>query len=152
MGISSQQVFFEQQIQLAIAYDKPLILHVHRSHNEVYRLLKNYKPSAGGVVHGFTGSYQQAKAYWELGFFIGVGGSITYPRAKKTRHAISHMPLEALVLETDAPYMPLHGFQGEHNSPLHLFNIKNCLVELRDETPELIENCLQKNTEILFNL
>lgn len=65
-----------------------------------------------GVVHGFAGSLQQAERFVRLGYKIGVGGTITYPRASKTRDVMARLPLDALLLETDAPDMPLKGFQG----------------------------------------
>jgi TatD DNase family protein len=69
------------------------------------------------VVHGFSGSLQQAQRFIELGYKIGVGGTITYPRASKTRDVMAQLPLSALLLETDAPDMPLNGFQGQPNRP-----------------------------------
>lgn len=152
VDLSIQKIIFEQHIELAITYSKPLIAHVHRSHNDTFRLLKKYQPPAGGVIHGFTGSFQQATNYWGLGFSIGVGGSITYPRANKTRQAIMQMPLESLVLETDAPYMPLSGGQGLPNSPLNLLNVFSQLLALRHEDSEVIERALEENTLRLFKV
>lgn len=147
-----QQTIFEQHIQYACESGLPLIIHVGKTQNETLRLLSRYKPAGGGVIHGFTGSLDLAKQYWALGFYLGVGGSITYSRANKTRQALSQMPLESLLLETDAPDMPLNGFQGEPNSPLKIVNIAKALAKLRDEPLENIAQQTTKNARQLFNL
>lgn len=147
-----QQAIFEQHIQYACGSGLPLIIHVRKTQNETLRLLSRYKPAGGGVIHGFTGSLDLAKQYWALGFYLGVGGSITYPRANKTRQALSKMPLESLLLETDAPDMPLNGFQGEPNSPLKVVNIAKTLADLRGEPIENIARQTTKNAHKLFNL
>ena len=90
-------------------------------------------------------------AYWRMGFYIGVGGSITYPRANKTRTMVQAMPLEALLLETDAPDMPLHGFQGRDNSPAQLLRIATTLAELRGDTLENIAQHTTQNSRHLFS-
>jgi len=126
-----QKQAFEQQLALACERNKPLIIHVRKSHAETLALLKHAQPQKGGVIHGFSGSLEIAEAYWKLGFYLGVGGTITYERASKTRQAIAAMPLEALVLETDAPDMPLQGKQGERNSPLYLPEVGQALADLK---------------------
>ena len=82
-------------------------------------------------MHGFTGSLQMAQSYWRLGYRLGVGGSVTYDRARKTRLAVSQLPEEALLLETDAPDMPICGRQGKRNSPEWITEIAAAVAELR---------------------
>lgn len=125
-----QLAVLEQQFELAVAYQLPVILHVRKAHNELLQLLKAY-PSIQGVVHAFSGSLKLAQQYIEQNMCLGVGGSITYLRANKTRHAIANVPLSALLLETDAPDMPLSGFQGQRNSPLQLARVASTLAELQ---------------------
>jgi TatD DNase family protein len=122
---------FERHLVLAQQLAMPVIIHVRNTHNETIRLLKKYRLEKGGVIHGFTGSKELAAEYWKMGFYLGVGGSITYPRAKKTREAIRSMPIESLLLETDAPDMPPLGYQGQNNSPLHLPFIACALADLK---------------------
>lgn len=145
-----QGQILEQHLQMAVDLQMPLILHVRQTHNETLRYLKRYKPAKGGVIHGFTGSKELAMAYWRMGFYIGVGGSITYPRANKTRTMVQAMPLEALLLETDAPDMPLHDFQGSDNSPAQLLRIATTLAELRGDTLENIAQHTTQNSRHLF--
>jgi TatD DNase family protein len=137
-----QKQVFKQQLTIAKEHMLPVILHHRNSHNELIRILKATKFSQGGVVHAFSGSLQEAQTYVDLGFKIGVGGGITYARANKTRKTISQLPLSSLILETDAPDMPLMGKQGERNSPEYLPEIFECLLTLRKETRlELLQAC-----------
>jgi TatD DNase family protein len=147
-----QLMILEQHIHCACETDLPIIIHVRQSQNETLRLLTRFKPARGGVIHGFTGSLHLARQYWALGFYLGVGGSITYARANKTREALAKMPLESLLLETDAPDMPLQGFQGAPNSPLKIINIARALADLRHETIENIARQTTENAHQLFNL
>jgi TatD DNase family protein len=151
-NINKQLEFFEYQLQLAKQQQLPVIVHHRGTHNETITLLKQVKVPRAGIIHAFSGSYQQACQYIDLGFKLGIGGTITYPRAKKTINAIKRLPLSSLVLETDAPAMPLYGFQGEDNSPLRLINIFEQLVLLREEKPEVIAETIENNISALFNL
>jgi len=151
-NLNQQKVFFEFQLYLAQQHQLPIIVHHRRSHNDIIALLKQAKVDRGGIIHAFSGSYQQACQYIDLGFKLGIGGTITYPRAEKTIKAIKRLPLSSLVLETDAPSMPLYGFQGESNSPLRLINIFEKLVELRHESPEEIAQEIEQNIATLFTL
>lgn len=99
--------FYEQQIQLARAFGLPVILHVRKSSD---RLLKTLRatPVVGGIAHAFNGSAQQAQAFIDLGFKLGFGGAVTYDRALKLRELAATLPLDSIVLETDAPDIPPH--------------------------------------------
>lgn len=143
---------FDAQIQLAIQYELPLILHARRSHDKILQRLRHFHPKKGGVIHAFSGSYQQAMEYVKLGFYIGVGGVITYSRAKKTRDTIARLPIASLLLETDAPDMPLSGFQGQANHPSQVLGVFESLCSLRKEGQSELEQCLFHNSCKLFSL
>lgn len=145
-----QQAVFEAQLALAKRYDLPVILHSRRTHDTLAMYLKRHNLPRTGVVHGFAGSLQQAERFVQLGYSIGVGGTITYPRASKTREVMARLPLSALLLETDAPDMPLNGFQGQSNRPERLALVFDALCELRSEAPEAIAEALIRNTVKLF--
>ncbi|MFQ3288576.1 MAG: TatD DNase family protein [Alteromonadaceae bacterium] len=151
-NLNQQIMFFNYQLALAKQYQLPVIVHHRQSHHYIIPLLKKAKLTAGGVIHAFSGSYQQAKEYIDLGFKLGVGGTITYPRAKKTINTISRLPLSSLVLETDAPSMPLYGKQGKINSPLALIAVFETLVEIRKEEREIIAQQVEANVSQLFHL
>lgn len=137
-------------LQLAIETNKPVILHSVRAHHYLLPILKQYRPARGGVVHAFSGSYEIAKQYWDAGFYLGIGGTISYERAAKTRAAVQKMPLESLVLETDAPDMPLQGFQGQRNSPQQLMAVAGCLAQLRSQPIETVAQQTTDNAHRLF--
>lgn len=150
-SLDLQQRFLALHCRLARSLNKPLIIHSLKTHDLVLRALKTHNIRRG-VVHAFSGSVQQAQAFCSLGLSLGVGGTITYPRATKTREAIKHMPLNSLVLETDAPDMPLFGRQGERNSPCHLPQIALALADLRGEPYEKICRQTRENTQRIFDI
>lgn len=149
-NLDKQITFFEHQLSLSNQYNLPIIVHHRRSHDIITPLLKKHKPKACGVIHAFSGSYQEAKNYIDLGFKLGIGGTITYDRAQKTIKAIKKLPRESLLLETDAPSMPLQGLQGEDNSPLRLINILQCLAEIRSEPIDVLAQAIEINIDNLF--
>lgn len=151
-ALATQELWFRLHLELACERSKPLIIHSHKAHSEVLRLLREYRPPAGGVIHAFSGSAEIAREYWRLGFYLGVGGTITYPRARKTRAALAAMPLDSLLLETDAPDMPLCGYQGQRNSPLQLPKVADCLAVLQGESLARVVERTATNTRALFGL
>ena len=150
--LEQQLTFFERQLQIACDLGLPVIVHAHKAHNEVLQLLKKVRPDRGGVIHGFSGSIELAQSYWRLGFRLGIGGVITYQRARKARQAVTALPLQALLLETDAPDMPLAGRQGEANSPLYLPEVARCLADLRGQPVAEIAKQTTENSKQLFTI
>lgn len=144
---TEQEARLHQQIELAQDFDLPVILHTRAAQDRLLKLIKQY-PKVKGVLHAFSGSLQQAQAWVDLGYFIGVGGLITYERAQKTRKTIAALPNSALVLETDAPYMPLSGYQGQANRPERIALIFAQLAQLKGF---LAENALDLAQQIYQN-
>ncbi|XKM13160.1 TatD family hydrolase [Orbaceae bacterium ac157xtp] len=147
-----QTFFLQQQFALAKKYELPVILHSRKTHPLLLKLLKQAKLPQTGVLHGFSGSYEEAMQFIKLGYYIGVGGVITYERAQKTRHAISKIPLQSIVLETDAPDMPLSGMQGKPNRPENIVKIYETLTQLRAEPATEILKTVYANTLTLFSV
>jgi TatD DNase family protein len=147
-----QQALLDAQLKLAKRHDLPVILHSRRTHDKLAMHLKRADLLRTGVVHGFSGSLQQAQRFIALGYKIGVGGTITYPRANKTRDVMAQLPLSSLLLETDAPDMPLNGFQGQPNRPEQAARVFTTLCELRAEPAETLADALLQNTEDLFGI
>ena len=147
-----QQKILSAQLRLAKQFDLPVILHSRKSHDQLAAILRRMDVPARGVIHGFAGSLSQAQAFVKLGYYIGVGGTITYERANKTRNVISNLPLSSLLLETDAPDMPVSGFQGEPNRPERIQWVFRALCELSHESPVEIAQQLYNNSLSLFNL
>ena len=147
-----QQYLLDEQLRLAKRYDLPVILHSRRTHDKLALHLKRHNLPRTGVVHGFAGSLQQAERFVQLGYKIGVGGTISYPRASKTRDVMAQLPLSSLILETDAPDMPLNGYQGQPNRPERIADVFMHFCSLRNEPPEEIAAALLENTHALFSL
>jgi TatD DNase family protein len=145
-----QRQCFELQLQLAGKLKKPVILHHRKSQNDLLQVIKQQQFTQGGILHAFSGSFAQGKAFIDMGFKLGIGGTITYDRAEKTRKAVKQFPLDALVLETDSPSMPLSGFQGHINTPAQLPLVLKALAELRGEVAQRIAQVLQNTTTQLF--
>ena len=148
--MSAQYPWFESQIELASKLGFPLIIHSVKAHDEVHATLKRGSWGGRALLHGFSGSYQQATKLVGQGCFIGVGGVITHPRARKTRDTVARLPLESLVLETDAPDMAPEGVEAGANSPVYLRRIFECLSEIRSEKPDLLASVLFANTQLLY--
>jgi len=125
-----QQTFFESQLQLAQDARLPVLLHVRKAHDQVLATLRRIRVK-GGIAHAFNGSLQQAQQYLELGFKLGFGGTLTYERSSKIRQLAQALPIEAIVLETDAPDMVVSQHRGERNSPEYLTHVLSALAELR---------------------
>ncbi|WP_315127919.1 TatD family hydrolase [Comamonas antarctica] len=136
-----QQQIYRAQIQLARAFDLPVLLHVRKSSDQLLRQLRE-TPVRGGIAHAFNGSAQQAQAFIDMGFKLGFGGALTFERAHKLRALAAELPLSALVLETDAPDIPpqwvyttaqqrAEGVAQGRNSPAELPRIAQVVAELR---------------------
>ncbi|MEH8021406.1 MULTISPECIES: TatD family hydrolase [Rheinheimera] len=149
---AQQQLLFSAQLAVAARYNKPVVLHHRKSQPQLLAALKQQQFNQGGILHAFSGSQQQAHAFIEQGFKLGIGGTITYERAGKTRNSIRKLPLSCLVLETDAPAMPLSGFQGQVNTPAQLVAVFNVLCQLRSEPREQIAAQLWQNSVDVLRL
>jgi TatD DNase family protein len=147
-----QITMLEKQLALASEYQLPVILHSRKAHNELLRIVKQFKLPRGGVWHAFSGSRQQAEQFIELGFMLGVGGVITYLRAEKTRKAVAKLPLESLLLETDGPTMPLFQRQGARNEPAYVPDVLAELAMLKQMSPDLLGKMIELNVAKMFHL
>ncbi|MCX7627482.1 MAG: TatD family hydrolase [Methylophilaceae bacterium] len=125
-----QAFYFSEQLKLARKFDLPVILHVRRAIDAILQQLRRYKVK-GGIAHAFNGSRQQADEFMRLGFKLGFGGAMTYERALHLRELARTLPLDCIVLETDAPDIPPAWIGKGRNSPAELPRIAAVLAELR---------------------
>ncbi len=151
LDMDKQLFYFEQQILLAKKKELPVILHILKTHDQALKILRN-NPVCGGTVHAFNGSLQQAEQYIELGFKLGFGGMLTYERSSKLRKLAAELPLESIVLETDAPDMTVLQHQYERNSPVYLPYCLQALAEVRNEAPDFIAAQTTENAISVFKL
>lgn len=151
LDAETQARIFDGQLLLAREFDMPLIVHARRAVDAVITAIKRVGGIAG-VVHSFSGSAQQAAQLWDLGFMIGLGGPVTYARANRLRALARTMPLEHLLLETDAPDQPDSGHRGQRNEPARIIHVLQAIAELRDVDPQHIAATTTANAERLFRL
>lgn len=141
-----QEYFFAAQLKLAREFDLPVLLHTRRAQDTVLKHLRQFYGSGGpstslrtGIAHAFSGSLQQAEEFIGLGFKLGFGGAMTYPRATRLRELAATLPLDSIVLETDAPDIaPDFLERGAPNKPEYLPRIAQTLADLRGMTLEEI--------------
>lgn len=145
-----QQHFFSAQLDLAEQHQLPVILHVRKAHDEVLKQLRSRRLS--GTVHAFSGSEQQAEQYIRLGFKLGFGGAVTYERANRLRRLVASLPLNAIVLETDAPDMSPALHHNQRNEPSFLSEVLAVVAQLRGEPAEIIAQQTTQTVEELFAL
>ncbi len=146
-----QMHYFEAQLRLAREFDLPVIVHARRAHDAVIHGLRRFGITKG-VVHSFAGSEVQASALFKMGIHLGIGGPVTYPRAQRLRSIVQNMPIEYLLLETDAPDQPLMGRQGARNEPAYLTEVANCIAQLRGVALAELVQLTDANSAKLFHL
>jgi TatD DNase family protein len=151
LDAGAQQVYFEAQLQLAREFDLPVVVHARRAVDAVIAALRRVG-GLRGVVHSFSGSAEQAAQLHKLGFLLGLGGPVTYDRANRLRTLVAAMPLEQLLLETDAPDQPGAGHRGERNEPAYLPEVLDVVAELRGMGREELAAATTANAERLFAL
>ncbi|MGH8212161.1 MAG: TatD family hydrolase [Rhodanobacteraceae bacterium] len=138
------------QLRLAHEFDRPLVLHARGAFEQVILELRKFDGALRGVVHSFSGSAEQAKRLWEMGFLIGIGGPVTYERARRLRRVVAEMPIEFLLLETDSPDQPDAAHRGRRNEPARLIEVLHCVAGLRDQSPADIARATTANARKLF--
>lgn len=143
-----QKQFFEQQLQLANRLDLPVIVHDREAHADCLDLILKYKPK--GVMHCFSGSVESAEQLVEIGFYIGIGGSVTFKNAKKPAEVAAAIPLERLLLETDAPYMTPVPHRGKRNNSFLISHTAERIAELRSTDAQSVINAARENACRLF--
>ena len=146
-----QQVLFEAQLALARDAGLPVILHVRKAHDAVLATLRRIRVP-GGIAHAYNGSLQQAQQYIELGFKLGFGGMLTYERSRRLRQLAQALPVESIVLETDAPDLTVAQHRGMRNSPEYLPYCLAALAEVRGESREELARQTSANARAVLEL
>lgn len=146
-----QQHFFEGQLEIAREFDLPVIVHARRAVDAVIATIRRIG-GLRGVVHSFSGSQEQAKLLWKNGFLLGLGGPVTYDRANRLRQLAATMPIDYLLLETDAPDQPDAHIRGQRNEPSRLPSVLETIATLRGEDVDAIARATSENAERLFAL
>ena len=148
---------FRKQILIALDNDVPIIVHSRTAAADTFDIITGiYGEGRGrealkkGVIHAYPGSLEQAKIYAELGFYLGIGGVVTYKTSKKLKKVVEGMPLERLLLETDCPYLSPETKRGERNTSLNLHEVVREIAKIKGTTEKEVEKVTWDNAEKLF--
>ena len=150
--LDDQWRLFDAQLRIAKARRLPVVIHCVRANDRVAKRLRQLALPAGGLIHAFAGSPEQARAFLDLGFVVGLGGAVTFERAKRLRRAVVSLPDDGYVLETDSPDMPLAGHQGERNEPARVAEVCRVVAGLRGQAPEAVAANSTATARRLFRL
>ncbi len=143
---------FDQQIEMALMYDLPIVIHTRNAMDETINVVKKYVPRGiSGIFHCFSGNYDQAKEIIEAGFYLGIGGVITYKNSGLAE-VIKQIPLEHLVLETDAPYLSPVPYRGKRNESSYLKLIAQKIAEIKNTALEDIASVTTANAQKIFQV
>jgi TatD DNase family protein len=151
LDADTQRTYFRAQLEIARDFALPVVVHARRALEEVTATLRKVG-GLTGVVHSFSGSPEQARQLFDLGFHLGLGGPVTYERARRLHAVVRSMPLERLLLETDAPDQPVAGHQGQRNEPCRLVQVAEAIAGLRGEPVEAIAAATTANACRLFGI
>jgi TatD DNase family protein len=147
-----QKKVFEAQLKLAVEVGLPVVIHTRESFEDTLAMTKEFaRDLKGGVFHCFPGSIDDAMRVFELGFVISVGGVITYPNSGMAR-MVAEVPLEKVLLETDAPYLTPVPHRGKVNAPAYIPYIRDKLAEIRGISPAEVEKITDRNSRKFFGL
>lgn len=145
-----QLEFFEQQLILANELDMPVIVHDREAHADTLNLILKYKPK--GVMHCFSGSIETAHEIIKAGMYIGIGGVLTFKNSKKIREIAKELPIDRILLETDAPYMSPEPHRGKINRSDYIIYVAQKLAEIREVTLDEILTATENNARTLFSI
>ncbi len=145
-----QEKALDKQLELAIKYQKPIVVHIRDAMEQSYLKLKSVASKLnGGVIHCFSGSPEMAKKFTDLGFYISLAGPVTFKNARVPKEVAKSVPLDKILIETDAPYLTPHPFRGKLNSSKHLHLVAKEIANLKELS---YEEVVKQTTQNAFNL
>lgn len=144
---------FREQIGLAKELDLPIVIHDREAHRETLEILKSEKAEeSGGIIHCFSGDYEMAKACMDMGFYISIPGSITFKNAEGSREIVERIPLESLLVETDAPFLTPEPFRGKRNEPSYVRYTAQKVAEIKKVSFEKVAEITTQNALRVYRL
>lgn len=148
-----QEICFRQQIQLARELRLPLIIHDRDAHDETIRILREEKAEdVGGVFHCFSGDYTLAGECLDMGFYISIAGVVTFPKATILQDVVKNVPMDRLLIETDAPFLAPVPYRGKRNEPAYVIHVGQKIAGIKGCSVIEIAQWTQKNAQALFKL
>lgn len=147
-----QREIFIFQLELAKKYNLPVIIHARDAAEETMSIIKEHCPDKKGVIHCFSSSYEMAKEYIDMGFYIGIGGVVTFKNGVKLKDVAARVPLSSILLETDCPYLAPVPFRGKRNDSSLISYVVTEIASLRNITEKEVEEVTEANAKRLFSL
>ncbi len=151
-NIHEQKKLFQGQIELAIQYQLPLIIHMREATQDTFDILKEYKGKIRGVMHCYSGSKELAEEFIKLGFYISLGGPVTFKNAKEAKRIAEEIDLKSLLIETDCPYLAPVPYRGNRNESSYVLEVAKQIATLRGMSVQQIEEITEQNAIKLFSL
>ena len=151
-GHDLQKKWFVRQLELAEKLNKPVIIHSREAAADTFEIMKEYSSRVSGVIHCYSYSPEQAREYVKMGFYIGIGGVVTFKNAKKLKEVVEEIPLERIVLETDCPYLSPEPNRGKRNSSLNLVYVADQISKLKGVTYEEVIKVTEENARKLYQM
>ncbi len=146
-----QRDLFQKQLDLAVKHQMPVVIHCRDAIQELYDILSQYKGKVKGVIHCFSGSYEMARAFIELGFVLGIGGVLTFKNSKLYQ-VVEKIPLSSIVLETDSPYLTPEPHRGEMNESKYILLIAEKIAQIKGISLSEVEKITTDNAKRVFDL
>lgn len=148
-----QKNWFERQLELAREVKLPVVIHSRDAAQDTLEIMKAARAGElGGVIHCFSYGREMAREYLNMGFFLGVGGVLTFKNSKTLREVVEYAPMEQLVLETDSPYMAPEPNRGKRNTSANLIYVANMMAEIKGLSPEEVIAVTEKNARRLYRM
>lgn len=147
-----QKKWFVRQLELASELDLPVIIHSRDAAEDTLKIMKEYAKGLRGVIHCFSYSKELAEEYVKMGFYIGIGGVVTFKNGKKLKEVAEAVPLERILLETDCPYLAPEPYRGKRNSSLYIPHIAQAIADIKGITYEEVVAQTERNAKELFGI
>lgn len=148
-----QKKWFVRQMEIARQANKPVIIHSREAAEDTYEIMKEVRAGEiGGVVHCFSYSKEMAAKFLDMGFYIGIGGVVTFKNAKKVKEAVEYIPVEKIVTETDCPYLAPDPYRGSRNDSRNIRYVIKAIAELKGMEEEALAKILYENAKRLYRI
>ena len=147
-----QKMWFIRQLELARQLDLPVIIHSREAAADTMEIMKGHAQGLNGVIHCYSYSKEMAKEYVKMGFYIGIGGVVTFKNAKKVKETVAEIPLTSIVLETDCPYLAPEPFRGKRNQSAYIQYVAEKIAEIKEISYEEVVAQTEKNARAMYGL
>ena len=148
-----QQKWFVRQLQLANEVQLPVIIHSRDAAKDTLDIMKGERADhISGVIHCYSYSVEHAREYMNMGYYLGIGGVVTFQNAKRLKEVVEYAPLDYLLLETDAPYLTPQPYRGKRNCSLYLTYVAEEIARIKKVSYEDVVNITRENAEKLFKI